>query len=275
MIRLLRTCLIVALLTLAGACSRHKIIPDKQLAQIFHDAFLANAYIGTQSINMDSLNVYEPIFTRYGYTTADVQYTIGNFSKRKSARLGDVVEQAIETLEQEGKHYNAEVAALDTIDNVARRSFTRTIFADSIIRVRALRDTSRLHFSFDVIPGEYLLELKYLVDSLDLNENGLRAATWLESRDSSRVDYNTIYLRRNRTESFSQRFTVDTSMRSLRLNLLNFQEKPRRPSMTITDMRLTHTPPTRMAVESLYMRQLDIRIFANEFFRAVNPKDSL
>lgn len=170
--RIVRISLCMFLLVLAGACARHKIIPDRKLAQIFHDAFLANAYIGSEQVDIDSLNIYEPIFAGYGYTTEDVYYTIGNFSKRKSARLGDVVELAIEMLEAEGKYYNREVAVLDTIDNVARRSFTRTVYADSLIRVGSLRDTARLRFSVDVRPGEYNLSLKYLVDSLDRNEKG-------------------------------------------------------------------------------------------------------
>lgn len=172
--RIVRIFLCMFLLVLAGACARHKIIPDRKLAQIFHDAFLANAYIGSEQVDIDSLNIYEPIFAGYGYTTEDVYYTIGNFSKRKSARLGDVVELAIEMLEAEGKYYNREVAILDTIDNVACRSFTRTVYADSLIRVGSLRDTARLRFSVDVRPGEYNLSLKYLVDSLDRNEKGLR-----------------------------------------------------------------------------------------------------
>lgn len=90
--RIVRIFLCMFLLVLAGACARHKIIPDRKLAQIFHDAFLANAYIGSEQVDIDSLNIYEPIFAGYGYTTEDVYYTIGNFSKRKSARLGDVVE---------------------------------------------------------------------------------------------------------------------------------------------------------------------------------------
>jgi len=97
----------------------------------------------------DSLNLYEPIFAKYGYTTADVQYTIGNFSKRKSARLSDVVEQAIKLLETEAEHLDREVSILDTIDNVARRTFRRTLYADSLVRVTRLRDTARLRFVFD------------------------------------------------------------------------------------------------------------------------------
>ena len=91
---------------LLGGCARHRIIPDDELALIFHDAFLTNAYLNTENVRPDSLRLYEPIFAHYGYTTEDVHYTIGNFSKRKSARLGDVVEEAIDLLEAEGKIYN-------------------------------------------------------------------------------------------------------------------------------------------------------------------------
>lgn len=273
--RIFRITLFALLLVAAGACTRHKIIPDKQLALIFHDAFLTNAYLGTERIDIDSLNIYEPIFAGYGYTTEDVYYTIGNFSKRKSARLGDVVEKAIEMLEAEGKYYSREVAVLDTIDNVARRAFTRTIYSDSLIRVASLRDTARLKFVFDVQPGQYDLSLKYRIDSLDRNEKGLRGSMWLERRDSTRANVYATTLRRNRTETFSRRFTADSSHCRLHIDFVDFREKPQRPSITITDFSVEYTPETAAAVDSLYRQQLNIRIFADEFFRAAIPADSL
>lgn len=273
--RFLRMAASAAFVLLLSACARHKIIPDDTLAQIFHDAFLTNAYIGSEGVKTDSLRIYEPIFARYGYTTDDVHYTIGNFSKRKSARLGDVVELAIEMLEAEGKYYNREVAVLDTIDNVARRSFTRTVYADSLIRVGSLRDTARLRFSVDVRPGEYNLSLKYLVDSLDRNEKGLRGVVWLERRDSTRTNVYTTTLRRDRQENFTRRFTVDTTHRRLWVDFIEFRGKPQRPSLTVSDLKIDYTPETSDAVDSLYMQQLDIRIFADEFFRAAIPADSL
>lgn len=273
--RFLRIAASAAFVLLLSACARHKIIPDDTLAQIFHDAFLTNAYIGSEGVKTDSLRIYEPIFARYGYTTDDVHYTIGNFSKRKSARLGDVVELAIEMLEAEGKYYNREVAVLDTIDNVARRSFTRTVYADSLIRVGSLRDTARLRFSVDVRPGEYNLSLKYLVDSLDRNEKGLRGVVWLERRDSTRTNVYTTTLRRDRQENFTRRFTVDTTHRRLWVDFIEFRGKPQRPSLTVSDLKIDYTPETSAAVDSLYMQQLDIRIFADEFFRAAIPTDSL
>ena len=264
--RIFRISLCAFLLLAGAACTRHKIIPDEKLAQIFHDAFLTNAYIGDVRVNIDSLNIYEPIFARYGYTTRDVYYTIGNFSKRKSARLGDVVEMAIDKLEAEGKFYDREVAVLDTIDNVARRTFTRTVYADSLIRVGSLRDTARLRIAVDVQPGEYELRLKYLVDSLDRNEKGLRGVVWLENRDGGRSSVYSTTLRRNRTENFTRR---------LHLDFLDFREKPLRPSVTVTGLEIDYIPTTSVAVDSLYRQQLDLRIFADEFLRAAIQADSL
>ena len=48
-----------------------------------------------------------------------------------------------------------------------------------------------------------------------------------------------------------------------------------RPSLTVSDLKIDYTPETSAAVDSLYMQQLDIRIFADEFFRAAIPADSL
>ena len=277
-LRFAGTCL---LLLLAGACSRHEIIPDRRLAEIFHDAFLANAYVGTQSVRLDSLNIYEPIFARYGYTTADVQYTIGNFSKRKSARLGDIVELAIQQLEREGLYYSREVLVLDTVDNVARRAFTGIVRRDSLVRVRALRDTAKLHIVVgDLRPGEYEARLEYLVDSLDANR-GLRGATWMVRRDSSRSSNYTFFLRRDRPETFTRRFTVDSTIAELHLDFAVFREKPARPSITLRDVEVKYIPPTDAAVDSLYLQQLPVRIFADEFFRAASltpdavPQNSL
>lgn len=266
---------LLAMLILGG-CARHKIIPDDELAMIFHDAFLTNAYLNVENRPTDSLRLYEPIFARYGYTADDLHYTIGNFSKRKSARLGDVVERAIDLLEAEGKVYDREVAILDTIDNVARRTFTRPVVSDTLIRVSALRDTSLLSYSIDVEPGEYTFSLKYEVDSLDRNPRGMRGVMWLERRDSTRSNLYTTTLRRNREESFTRNFTTDSTHRRLCIHFLTFGEKPQRPSITVRDLKVEYTPPTRRAVEQLYDRQLDIRVFADEFFRrALSPQDSL
>ncbi len=262
--------LLLGSLLLTTACRRHTIIPDDELALIFHDAFLTNAY-HPQPGSQDSLNLYEPIFARYGYTTSDVQYTIGNFSKRKSARLGDVVELAIARLEEEGKVYNREVGILDTINRVAERTLTRQVYADSL-RLTSLRDTGRVHIVLPVEPGTYRVEYDCRVDSADRN-NRLQGHLWLERTDGATVSTYLPNMYRGRSEHFSFTFRTDTLHRRLHLNLITFPQTPRQPSVTISGLKVTHTPETAAAVEALYREQSEVRIFADEFFGAMLGKE--
>ncbi len=265
----------VLLLLLAGGCKHHTIIPDDELALIFHDAFLANSLLDKTNAKKDSLLVYEPIFERYGYTTEDVRYTIGNFSKRKSARLGDVVELAIDILESEGERLNRAVAALDTVNNVAVRTSNRTIFSDSLRRATRLKDTTCLRLVFDSLrPGTYHFSTTYEVDSLDENRT-LRMQIWLERADSSRQGSYTMQLRRRSEEHFSRTLTADSSHRRLVVDFWNpAQKQAKRPHITLRNLTLDYRLPTREAVDSLYERQLNIRIFADDFLRTIEA-DSL
>ncbi len=272
--QILRVVLILTGVLLTG-CSRHKIIPDSELADIFHDVFLANAYTSNRDVMSDSLNIYEPIFTARGYTTDDVQYTIGNFSKRKSARLGDVVERAIARLEQEGLAYNREVAILDTIDNIAQRTFSRTIFSADTIRVRKLGDTTRLKMRFKVHPGEYTINFDYLVDSMDRNHNrDLSGEVWLERADKSRSSIHLTTWYKGYKNRYSRFLRADTTHRYLCLDLLRFRHKAQKPSMTLWDFSIHYTPEKKAATDSLFIRQLNLRIFSDEFLRLDHAKDS-
>ena len=269
-------CLLLGAL-LAGGCKHHTIIPDSKLALIFHDAFLANAYLQPKDARQDSLLVYEPIFERYGYTTEDVRYTIGNFSKRKSARLGDVVELAIAMLEQEGEALNRTVAGLDTVNNIARRTFERTLRHDTLVRVTALKDTARLRFTLDSVrPGDYRLRARYRIDSLDENRS-LRMQGWMVRHDSTQTGFYTLQYQREREADIDHTFTVDSSIRSLVVDFWRpVGGKRKRPHVTVRDLKISYILPTAEAVDSLYEKQLDIRIFADDFLRIAAPnRDTL
>lgn len=262
----MKRCLYIFVSGLLLACSGYRIIPDDKLVLIFHDAFLSNAYLQKEGQRPDSVNVYEPIFARYGYTTADVQYTIGNFSKRKSARLSDVVEQAIRLLESEAGRLEREVGILDTIDNIARRTFRRTLLADSLIRVTRLRDTSNLCFVFDDIrPGEYAVAFDYLVDSLDENPQ-LRSNAWFEGADGRQIGMSPTYLSRRRPAEYRREMKADTAARRLVLHLYESRSsQPKRPHLTVRNLKVTYTPDAAAAVDSLFLHQLNLKIFADDF----------
>ena len=100
----------------------------------------------------------------------------------------------------------------------------------------------------------------------------MRGVVWLENRDGGRSSVYSTTLRRNRTENFTRRFTVDTTHRRLHLDFLDFREKPLRPSVTVTGLEIDYIPTTSVAVDSLYRQQLDLRIFADEFLRAASSR---
>lgn len=269
--------LFILLVLSAAACSRPRIIPDEQLAAIFRDAYLTNAYVSREQIDTDSLKLYEPVFDRYGYTAEDVYYTIGNFSRRKSARLSDVVERAIVLLDTEGARYDHEVAVLDTIDRVARRTATRTLRTDTLLRVERLRDTSLLHFALDSIrPGDYRVTFRYRIDSLDRNTSW-RGDVWLERPGRPRPKRFNYTMRRSGSyENYQRTLTAGGEDRRLIFDFSgsNADQALRRPSITVRDLCITYTPPTELAVEEYYRQAAAVRIFADEFFRHAE-KDSL
>lgn len=247
-------------------CSKPKIIPDDRLADIFYEAFLTNAYIGEKRLRLDSLRIYEPIFERYGYTIEDVQYTFGDFSKRKSARLGDVVEVAIDRLEAEGEWLNREVRILDTIDARARRAFSRVIYLDTLVEVRRLRDTSRLCVKIDSIKrGDYEVSFSYFIDSLDKNR-GQRVIIELERRDGVRRSILNNSMRQRDTVSISRTVKNDGKEHALYINLAKFlpDEKVQRPRMTFRDITVRFVPFAEDVIDSLYERSIDIAIFNHD-----------
>ncbi|MDE5706813.1 MAG: DUF4296 domain-containing protein [Alistipes sp.] len=271
--RLIRMLLLSGAVAL-GACARERIISDSELARIFRDAYLINAYTADQSVLTDSLEIYEPVFRRYGYTTEDVRNTIANFSRRKSAKLSDVVEQSIALLEEENDRYKYEVGVLDTIDNIARRRYTRTLLADSLIRVGTLRDTARLRIRMeDIRPGEYAVSFSYLIDSLDDNRN-VRALFWLEDAAGKHREESSNLLRRRMRSEIKRTLRADSSSRLLILELYRNGERLKRPDATFYGLEIRYTPPAEAAVDSLYTDQLNLSIFADEFFAAFAP-DSL
>ncbi len=257
--------IMIATFSIIG-CQKQKVISDRELAQIFHDAFLVNAIVTEQNIRIDSLNIYEPIFEKYGYTTEDVQYTIGNFSKRKSARLSDIVEGAIVLLEKEGIEYDHEVAILDTIRAISQRKMSRVVLEKELLMMRNHRDTSKFKLEVDSIRGgRYVLSFDYLIDSLDENIGSYRCAIWFEN-DGDERDYqrNTSYLQRNNVNHHTQTVRISGSYDRMMLELVDIMGKKRRPHVKIRDLKVEFTPLPEEAEEMMYNELLPIKIYSDD-----------
>lgn len=267
--------IMVATISLSlAACSSSKSIPDKDLVKIFHDAFLANAYINEKLSGEDSLLIYEPILARYGYTVDDMRFTVQTIAQRKSSRLSDLVGEASQILNEEYKMYNYQLVVLDTIDNVARRRFTRVIHSDSLIRVRKLSDTAKLHISIaDLIPGEYTISFDYHIDTTDENRNS-RVEAYMKLGNGSQAMRHTMMLSRYRDSKYQRKFTADTMHKELHINMFYHPEndEAKRPGMTIRNFKITRIIPDEQAVDSLYYEQMGPMLFNHKLMNPIKPK---
>lgn len=255
---------VVAIATLLGsvACSGPRVIPDNILIDIFHDAYIANAYIDECNINSDSLYIYEPIFERYGYTMDDLQHTIMTFTERKSAMLSDLMHEVNSRIDAESKVENRKMIILDTIDNIAKRAYTRTIYSDTLIRVKHMRDTTKLRITIsDLIPAEYSVSFDYLIDSLDENRNS-RIEAYLLTYDTVQTLRHTMMLSRYREASYSRKFKADTVHRELYIDMFYHPEteESKFPDITIKNFKVVRVLDTEQSVDSLYHEQLNLRI---------------
>ncbi len=285
-----RTLYILLLVAMFGlsACNKKNIIPDNTLAEIFHDAFVVNAYIGEERIDIDSLQIYEPIFNRYGYTAKDVVYTVGNFSRRKSARLGTVVEQAISRLEKESKEYEKGVVILDTIRNVAVRTFTRTLYQDTLIKAKKRADSIALQIEISPAPqGEYIITYNYECED-DLQKYPRGAEFYFKDQNGYKNGSASVTLRNS--GSISRTLTSRSENRNLVLMLGKYTDlkntvvtkrgkkivkkarPPKSQNLKIRDLKVVYKPNADAAIDSLFERYVNIKIFADGF---LVKKDSL
>lgn len=252
----------VLLLTSVG-CQPSREIPDEDLIKIFHDAYLANAYIGEKGIHEDSLFLYEPIFERYGYTVKDMQHTLKTFSKRKSALLSDLMVEVSKQLEQEARIEGRKIVVLDTIDNVAKRRYTRTVYEDSLIRVKRLRDTNKLRITInDLATGDYTITFDYLIDTLDENRNS-RVEVYALAGDTLETLRHTMMLSRYRQSSYTRRLSIDSTHTEIHIDMYYHpqNEESKLPDITIRNFKVVRVLPTSVSVDSLYQKQLNLRLF--------------
>lgn len=265
---------LAALAVVSTGCRRYKVIPDRTLGEIFHDAMLTNAYIDNHGVNFDSLNIYEPVFARYGYTTADVQYTLDEFSRRKSAHLSDVAEYMILMFDREAAELERQVAVLDTIDNVARRRSMRIVLHDTMVRTSRAADTTLLRFVVDdVREGEYEVSATYRLDSLDKVSGRRYRIYWICDDSTERIGFGgAMFKDGDRKIRHTLKCAADEPKSQLVIDL-NYSGMRRGPApatrITVKDIEVTYTPPAEECVDALYREQLGLRIFSDSMIRMI------
>ena len=265
------------------ACNSPRIIPDKVLAEIFHDAILVNAYLQQHNGKMqDSINIYEPIFHKYGYTTEDVHHTINNFSRRKSASLGMVTNYAADLFKHQSEKLQLLADKQDTIDNVARRRSERVIYHDTAIIAKSKADTALLRIRVhNVHPGKYTVTGNYTLDKEDKGK-GRRCYISLMRGDSVVRVLTSTALVSGRKGHINLHFELRESDLNADNVLIDFhrfnlkKNRLKKTLITIHEISVRHKISEQEALQLLFNEQSYMRIFADTMLNfKVAPIDSL
>ena len=252
------------------ACNSPKQIPDNELGQIFHDAMLVNAYIQhNRNKTLDSMNIYEPILAKYGYTTEDMHYTLNSIARRKSASLGNVADYMINSLTIESDKLAIDVAKLDTIESVARRRYKQVIYQDSAIVATTEADTSLLQITVPYAePGFYRIEIEYTLDKDDKGIGRRYYIDWMHDDSLVRNATNSNLIRGRKGQISVETWLKkeDTLINNMRIDLTRFNLKKNRlkkTPLTIHEIKITHTPTIDDSRLRMFNEQSQMRIFAD------------
>lgn len=241
---------IILILLATVSCKELRTIPDDKLSLIVQDLALVNAYAQQENINTDSLDIYTPVFDKYGYTMADFRYTLTTFSKRKSMRVSDIINETTKLLESDFNRYNKAVAALDSVDARSRRLYAEPIKIDSTIKVRRISDTSHLRLSIPVKEGRYRITYRYTLDSSDTNY-GMRSSFIVKDTGKINRTVNTQWLSPRNSKRIEVNVDATPVSRRLTLSLGGYGKNMQTPHLTIDSLKIVYLPPATEAVQRI------------------------
>ena len=229
---------------LAVACSGPKVIPDNTLSDIFKDMYLVNAYAGEygNGLNLDSINIYEPILNDYGYTTRDFTHTLANFTKRKSAKIAPVIEEANNKLGWMLADAEKKIAKENTIDSIARESTKETVYWAEYIHVKEIADTGKLTIIMPAREGRYEISHATLQDSTDMN-SGLTNRYYIRDAKGSlmatRLDHVT---RGRRSANFKAVLDGGPGADKLEILLAGYPVNLKKPNFRVDSLEIIWYP---------------------------------
>ncbi|GHV01006.1 hypothetical protein FACS1894159_08060 [Bacteroidia bacterium] len=251
---------LAAMVLFWAGCRGHRTIPDDKLREITKEIFLSNAYLGSYQLNRDSVDIYTPIFGKYGYTVEDFRHTLGEFARRKSSRLGDIVKDAHTDLDKQYAQYQRKLAILDTIDILAGERLKRQVLYDSLIRARRIGDTTRLIRTIRAQEGSYKITFYCLVDSLDQN-TGQRAIVYLVDSAGHRTVANTQWMARYQRQRKDVSISVPRTTRKLIIDLGSYPPNAQTPlDLTIDSLTVVYYLPREVALDSIVKLLTDYKL---------------
>ncbi|MBR6830706.1 MAG: hypothetical protein IKM58_01310 [Tidjanibacter sp.] len=183
---------VLAMLTVCS-CGR-KEISDKDFVAIFSEMYLVGTYCSQEELNCDSLDIYTPILDKYGYTTEQFTEKLASFTKRKSARVTNVIDKAIDHMHVTTSGYERQLDIRNSINTDLITRFSDTLWHEEHVELERSADSTRVVNKFPARKGDYVLSFNYLIETKENVElSRLAATTRLVTRADDKTHLTTRY----------------------------------------------------------------------------------
>lgn len=254
--KILSTLIIITIIS----CSENKLIDEKKMEEIITQALVSDAILNREGqgiaqqigIRYDSIDIYQPILRRYGYTIQDFRYTVNTFAMRKSNPLDNIFEtiaKDIEQLDAEARYRYLQRLKFDTL---AMRYYADTVYTKN--------DTIRgslLKYKFNIVPakaGRYAVEFDYT--SLMDNRVGSKSFVYeANSRFNNKVSNVTWLTKKETKNRFQTEVTLTDRYDSLKFL---YHDQPIDTVLHLTDtthltnVKVIYYPPALKARDNYY-----------------------
>lgn len=269
------TCIFCTIALLLCSCGKPKVIPEDKLSQIIRDILITNAYsnIYMGSAINDTVDIYTPIFKKYGYTDRDFRYSLGKLEMKKSSRITEVIDLAIADISRQNDYFTARKIIRERIDSLANEMFKDTVYVmdTAEIKITSLtkKDRERLVINIPVKKGNYSVRYGYIVDSTDLNPYTLMRYNITDSLQRT-TKVNSMSLMKGGRKTIE--FKVETSAkdRELTIKLADHPETAKKPHITFDSIYIIYYEPLESSRKKLTQKLLNF----NPQFDVTTKKDS-
>ena len=229
--------LVICLFVTFGCVRSSKRIPDEKLVSIVKDIYVSNAYVQKVMPNLynDSLDYYNPIFKRYGYTIDDFRYTLYKMSTRKSSRISWVISAVLDSLNKEFAVLKYYKKIYDKIENIVEMESLDTIYArpESIV-IEGRKNLSKADVCIKIDTNRiYTVKYRYKIDSVS---SGQRLRTQIATLDKAGMLSNTNYkyYERSGYNYISTDMSIGViKVDSLRIKMVYFAPKVQTPYVKV------------------------------------------
>ncbi|MEG1635301.1 MAG: hypothetical protein RR388_06710, partial [Rikenellaceae bacterium] len=260
--------------------------PESILKKIFIESAFVDSYarLKIASSQKDTLSIFESIFTNYGYTAADLKYTIETHSRRKSNVIVVLIEEAVADLEnvrtiaqfrndlnktwqEKAKEYSKEIL-YQCNDTLKYRSL------DSLKKFKIRIPLNRI--------GEYEFSYRYYIDSTDLNQVRYFNYHRLDSVNKKNADQSSVWLTyvKDIYQPIKHNVKIDkldTLSNQIEYEMIyygNNDKYAKKPNMNFDSIKVTYYKPDKIASKLYFDKVLGIEEL-NKLIDKANEKNSI